>query len=129
MPPEVVGGCGSAGELVLPSMLERWEVEEDPATRLDVVLALGQAVYASDVLDLLRGLLDDPEPQVRLAAVRALAVSEPGLPERRLELLPEAVRDPGVGLWRHTAAMGCGGMGVWGVRERTAALLCGPWPG
>ncbi|MFF4370525.1 HEAT repeat domain-containing protein [Streptomyces sp. NPDC001594] len=129
----VVGGCGSPGELVLPSLLERWEVEEDPATRLDVILALGQAVLrqpaggrAHDVLDLCRGLLDAPEPQVRLAAVHALAASEPDLPGQRLELLLEAVRDPGVELWRHTAAMDGG---VRGVQRRTAALLSGPGAG
>ncbi|MFJ8210363.1 HEAT repeat domain-containing protein [Streptomyces sp. NPDC096033] len=126
----VVGDCGSSGELILPSLLRRWQAEDDPATRLDVILALGQAllrqpagVHAAEVFDLLQGLLDASEAQVRLAAVHALAPSRPGLPEQRLELLLETVRDPSVELWRHTTAMASGAQRV---QHRTAALFSGP---
>ncbi|MFB7468240.1 hypothetical protein ACFCZ1_32985 [Streptomyces sp. NPDC056224] len=130
---DVVGVCGSSGELTLPSLLQRWQAEDDPATQLDVILALGQAVlrqpaglHAAEVFDLLQGLLNAPEAQVRLAAVHALAPSKPDLPEQRLELLLQAVRDPSVELWRHTTAMDSG---VQGVQHRTAALFPGPSTG
>ncbi|MFJ9648720.1 hypothetical protein [Streptomyces sp. NPDC101206] len=127
---DVVGACGSSGELTLPSLLRRWQAESDPATRLDVILVLGQAVlrqpaggHAAEVFELLQGLLDASEAQVRLAAVHALAPSRPDLPEQRLELLLEAVRDPSVELWRRTTAMDSGAQGV---QHRTAALFPGP---
>ncbi|MDK9501303.1 HEAT repeat domain-containing protein [Streptomyces katrae] len=130
---DVVGVCGSSGELTLPSLLRRWQAEDDPATRLDVILALGQAVlrqpagvHAAEVFDLLHRLLNAPEAQVRLAAIHALAPNTPDLAEQRLELLLEAVRDPSVELWRHTTAMDSGAQGV---QHRTAALFPGPYTG
>ncbi|MFD0375669.1 HEAT repeat domain-containing protein [Streptomyces sp. NPDC127112] len=130
---DVVGDCGSSGELTLPSLLRRWQAESDPATRLDVILVLGQAVlrqpaggHAAEVFELLEGLLGASEAQVRLAAVHALAPSRPDLPEQRLKLLLEAVRDPSVELWRHTAAMDSGAQGV---QHRTAVLFPGPCTG
>ncbi|MFI5671089.1 hypothetical protein [Streptomyces sp. NPDC051704] len=127
---DLIAVCGTSGELALPSLLRRWQSEDDPATRLDVILALGQAVlrqpagvHASEVFGLLHSLLNAPEAQVRLAAMHALAPSTPGLPEQRIEQLLEAVREPSVELWRHTSAMGSG---VQGVQHRTAALLPGP---
>lgn len=39
---DVVGACGSSGEQTVPSLLKRWQAEDDPATRLGVSLALGQ---------------------------------------------------------------------------------------
>ncbi|MFG3002271.1 hypothetical protein [Streptomyces sp. NPDC048340] len=127
---DVVGICGSPGELTLPSLLRRWQAEDDPAARLDVIVALGQAVvrqpageHAPAVLSLLQELLGAPEAQVRLAAVHALAPSHPDLPEQQVDLLLEAVRDPSVEMWRHTTSMDAG---TQGVQHRTAALMTGP---
>ncbi|MCX5341944.1 HEAT repeat domain-containing protein [Streptomyces atratus] len=129
---DVVGACDSPGELVLPGLLRSWEAEDDPSTRLELVLALGQAalrapagVRAAEVFDLLHELLDAPQDQIRLAAVHALAPRDPGLPTRRLDLILEAVRDPSVELWRHTSSLQTG---VLGVQHWTAGLITGPDP-
>ncbi|MFF5533046.1 HEAT repeat domain-containing protein [Streptomyces cinerochromogenes] len=130
---DVVGSCTSPGESTLPALLRRWRVEDDPVARLDLVLALGKAAlrepagaHAGEARRLLRDLLDAPEAQLRLAAVHALAPADPGLPGRRLGLLLEAVRDPGVALWRRTSAVEAG---VQGVHHWTAGLLAGPATG
>ncbi|WP_344629864.1 hypothetical protein [Streptomyces glaucosporus] len=90
-------------------------------TRLDLVLvlALGRAVRrepAGDRSDetgaLLRSLLGSPEPQLRLAAVHALAAGDPDFAAGRLELALDAVRHPSVALWRHTNSVGSGVRGV-----------------
>ncbi|TXS28229.1 HEAT repeat domain-containing protein [Streptomyces sp. gb1(2016)] len=129
---DVIGSCRSPGELTLPALLRRWQAEDDPATRLDLVLALGHAVlqepageHGPGVRTLLRGLLDAPEAQIRLAAVHAIAPADPALPAQQLGLLLEAVRDPSVELWQHTSAVETG---VQGVHHWTAALLTGPSP-
>ncbi|ALV39107.1 hypothetical protein [Streptomyces sp. CdTB01] len=128
----LLGVCDSPGELVLPALMRCWQAETDPAARLDVVLALGRAVnrqpagpQATEVMELLRGLLDAPEAQTRLAAVHALAAAAPHLPVQRVDLLLEAVRDPSVELWRHTSSVDAG---VQGVHNWTAALFTGPSP-
>ncbi|MFI5756483.1 hypothetical protein [Streptomyces sp. NPDC051569] len=129
---DVLAACDSPGELVLPGLLRCWEAEDDLATRLDLVLALGQAAlrapageHGAEVFDLLRGLLDSPQAQIRLAAVHALAPNDPGLPARMLDLMLEAVRDPTIELWRHTSAVSTG---VLGVHHRAARLMSGPAP-
>ncbi|WP_406465416.1 hypothetical protein OHB07_31550 [Streptomyces sp. NBC_00111] len=129
---DVIGSCRSPGELTLPALLRRWEAEDDPATRLDLVLALGHTVlqeptgeHGPRVRTLLRGLLDAPEAQIRLAAVHAIAPADPALPALQLGLLLEAVRDPSVELWQHTSTVETG---VQGVHHWTAALLTGPSP-
>ncbi|MEU9124575.1 hypothetical protein AB0C96_32800 [Streptomyces sp. NPDC048506] len=121
--------CASSGTLLLAPLLHRWQVESDMATRLDLVLALGRAVRREPAGDrsqettlLLHGLLDSPEPQLRLAAVHALADGDAGRAQRRLELVLDAVRDPSVELWQHTSAVECG---VQGVQHWTAALFTG----
>ncbi|MFJ6726071.1 hypothetical protein ACIQPQ_14270 [Streptomyces sp. NPDC091281] len=129
---DVLGACGSPGELVLPGLLRCWEAESDPATRLDLVLSLGQAALraptggrGTEVVGLLHGLLGDPQAQIRLAAVHALAPVDPGLPARRLDLVLAAVRDPSVELWLRTSSIQTGVLGVHGW---TAGLLPGPAP-
>ncbi|MFJ9724740.1 HEAT repeat domain-containing protein [Streptomyces sp. NPDC101209] len=128
----LLGVCESSGELVLPALMRLWQAETDPATRLDVVLALGRAVnrqpagpQATAVMEVLRGLLDAPQAQTRLAAVHALAPAAPHLPVQRADLLLEAVRDPSVELWRRTSSVDAG---VQGVHLWTAALFTGPSP-
>ncbi|WP_225830606.1 hypothetical protein [Streptomyces sp. NK08204] len=126
----VLGVCDSPGELVLSALVQCWQAETDPATCLDLVLALGQAAHrepvgpqAAAVLGWLHGLLDAPQTQIRLAATHALATADPNLPARRIDLLLEEVRDPSVELWRHTSTVEAG---VGGVHRWTAALLTGP---
>lgn len=128
----VLGACTSPGTLLLPALLSCRQAESDPVTRLDLVLALGEAVRrepAGDRLDeagtLLTTLLDSPEPQLRLAAIHALAPGDPALATRRLELVLDAVRDPSVDLWRRTSTLECG---VQGVQHWTAALYPGSSP-
>ncbi|MER7578846.1 HEAT repeat domain-containing protein [Kitasatospora sp. NPDC097691] len=129
---DLLGSCGSPGARTLPALLTRWEAEEDPATRLDLVIALGHAArreptagLSDRTTALLRGLLDGPEPQLRLAAVHALAPADPGLATRHLGLVLDAVRDPSVELWRQTSTADCG---VVGVQGWTADLLPGASP-
>lgn len=127
----ILGLCGSPGELVLPALLDSLQAEGDAAARLDLVLALGQAVArkpagrrASEVVDLLRGLLDASEAQICLAAVHALAPSEPDLPVRQVGALLEAIRDPSVELWRKASTVEAG---VEGVQHWTALLFTEPF--
>ncbi|MFE1266724.1 HEAT repeat domain-containing protein [Streptomyces sp. NPDC058758] len=129
---DVLGACGSPGEAVLPGLLRCWEAETDPATRLELVLSLGHAVrrapagaHGTGASALLRGLLDAPQPQLRLAAVHALAPADPCLPARRLDDVLEALRDPGVESWRHTSSVRTG---VLGVHHWTSGLFDGPDP-
>ncbi|WP_328492025.1 HEAT repeat domain-containing protein [Streptomyces sp. NBC_00414] len=129
---EIVGVCESSGELTLPALLRRLRAEDDPAARLELVLALGQAVRrepagdrASEVVFLLGELVEAPEAQVRLAAVHALTPGAPDLPAERLDLLLEAVRDPSVGVWRRTSSLEAR---PEGVQQWTAGLLPGPDP-
>ncbi|MFR9796048.1 HEAT repeat domain-containing protein [Streptomyces sp. MS06] len=129
---DVLGACDSPGELVLPGLLRCWEAEGDLETRLELVLSLGQATLraptggrGTEVVGLLHGLLGDPQAQIRLAAVHALAPTDPGLPARRLDLVLESVRDPSIELWRHTSSIQTG---VLGVHHWTAGLLTGPSP-
>ncbi|WP_327289632.1 HEAT repeat domain-containing protein [Streptomyces sp. NBC_01198] len=129
---DLIGACGSPGEFTLPALLRCWRSEADPATRLDLILALGGAarrepagVDAAGTFDLLRELLDASDAQIRLAAVHTLTPCDPTLPARRLDLLLEAVREPGVELWRRTSSVEAG---VQGVLRWTAALNPGPCP-
>ncbi|MEF9884359.1 HEAT repeat domain-containing protein [Streptomyces sp. P9-A4] len=129
---DVLGVCESPGASVLPGLLRCWETEGDPATRLELALSLGKAAlrapvgeHGTEAFALLHGLLDSPHPQLRLAAVHALAPNDPGLPARELGPVLEALRDPTVELWRNTSSV-C--TGVRGVHHWTAALMTGPAP-
>ncbi|MFI7017985.1 hypothetical protein [Streptomyces sp. NPDC050164] len=124
---DILADCASPGELILPALLDRWRTESDLATRLDLVVALGSAgrrepagPLAAEALALLRELLDDREPQLRLAAVHALAAGCPGLAERSMDLVLDAVRDPGAEVWRHTSAVEGG---VQAVQYRAGTLF------
>ncbi|MDC0767727.1 hypothetical protein [Streptomyces sp. HD] len=124
---DTLADCTSPGELILPALLDHWRTESDLATRLDLVVALGAASRrepagprTAEAVELLRALLDDPEPQLCLAAVRSTASRDPGLAERRVDLLLAAVRDPGVDVWRHTSVLGGG---VRAVQNWAGALL------
>ncbi|MFE9936575.1 hypothetical protein [Streptomyces hirsutus] len=126
---DAAGACTSPGALLLPELLRCWRAERDPVTRLDLVLALGQALRrepagdrSDEVVSLLRSLLGSPESQLRLAAVHTLAAGDPGLAAGRLDLLLDAVRDPSVELWQHTSSLESGAQGV---QVWTAALFAG----
>ncbi|MER6299260.1 hypothetical protein ABT247_06750 [Kitasatospora sp. NPDC001539] len=128
----ILGACETRGEAVLSALVQCWRSEADPATRLDLILALGLAAgrepagpQAAEVLELLRDLLDTPDVQIRLAAVHALAPTDPNLPARRADLLLQAVRDPSVELWRHTSSVSTD---VTGVHHWTAKLFTEPFP-
>ncbi|MET8630891.1 HEAT repeat domain-containing protein [Kitasatospora sp. NPDC004669] len=123
----LVGVSGGPGELILPALLTQWGVEHDAAARLDLAIAIGAATRrpptggrVAEALALLHGLLDDPEPQLRLAAVHALAPADPELAPRHLGLVLDAVRDPGVEVWRETSEAGCG---VVAIQDWTADLF------
>ncbi|MFF7453186.1 hypothetical protein [Kitasatospora sp. NPDC008115] len=84
-------------------LLERWRVEEDPAVRLPVLLALGKAVAvasdgtgpaADDARAVLADVLGGDDPVLRVAAVHAAAESDRDLPVRQLDRLVEVFRDP-----------------------------------
>ncbi|MGV9902887.1 HEAT repeat domain-containing protein [Streptomyces sp. NPDC003388] len=124
---DVVAVCASPGALLLPVLLHCWRTESNPVTRLDLVLALGHSLrrhpvgdFSDEARSLLRSLIDSSEPQLRLAAVHALAEDDPGLPARRLELVLDAVRDPTVELWQRTSSVESG---VRGVQHWTAELF------
>jgi HEAT repeat protein len=142
---DVIGACADPGEGALPALLSRWHAESDPVTRLDLVLALGNAARcgpggapsdeaaartdeaatpSDEAAVLLDSLLADPEPQLRLAAVIALGdgprASATAPAEGRLEIALGALRDPSVELWQRTSAADCG---VRGMHQWTASLF------
>ncbi|AZM50716.1 hypothetical protein DMB38_11885 [Streptomyces sp. WAC 06738] len=128
----IAGACAGPGAVLLPALLDRWRAEPDLVSRLDLVLALGEArtrAPAGDRYDeagaLLHDLLDSPEPQVRLAAVHALAAGDPGFAAGRREMLLAAVRDPSVALWRQSSTRESGPQGV---QAWTAGLFPGASP-
>jgi hypothetical protein len=88
----------------------RWTVEDDRVTRWDLVAAFGALLDrrpdADDIRALLHELLDDTDVQTGLAAVHALAGTEPDLPLTRVPRLLAAIRDPGIVAWRESAWLG-----------------------
>ncbi|MQY16229.1 hypothetical protein SRB5_64270 [Streptomyces sp. RB5] len=129
---DVVSDCDSPGHLLLPALLRCWQVERDLVNRLDLTLALGRAVTrepagnrADEAGALLRSLLDSPEPQLRLAAVHALAPHDPGLAESRLEVVLDAIRAPSAELWQRSSSVAGGARGV---QYWTAALYTSASP-
>ncbi|MFF4352045.1 HEAT repeat domain-containing protein [Streptomyces sp. NPDC001530] len=90
------------------ALLERWRAETDPAVRLPVLLALGEA--AADAIDaegdalrsveevraVLADVLRDGGPVMRVAAVHAWARLDREVPVRQLDLLVEVLSDTAV---------------------------------
>ncbi|MEO3851879.1 hypothetical protein ABGB09_30335 [Streptomyces sp. B8F3] len=129
---DIAGACTSPGAVLLPALLDRWRAETDLVSRLDLALALGRARTREPVGEryeeagaLLHAQLDSPEPQLRLAAVHALAAGDPGFATGRREMLLAAVRDPSVELWRQSSTRESGAQGV---QAWTARLFPGPSP-
>ena len=113
----LIGVSGWRQDLTMPLLLDAVRTERDPAVRLDLVLSLGAVSVpepSEQVLSLLHSLVDGPEPQLRLAAVHALAGigSASSDSERRVELAVAAVRDPSVELWRQSSWVGTRVLGV-----------------
>ncbi|MFJ8040510.1 hypothetical protein ACIRBX_08410 [Kitasatospora sp. NPDC096147] len=111
----LLGVCGGTAAQLLPALLRAFEAEQDQVNRLDLVLSIGRAAGtepADEVVELLEALLENGEPQLRLAAVHARAVSDPDLPARCRELVVAAARDRSVELWKHSAWVGTRVLGV-----------------
>jgi hypothetical protein len=121
----LVGVGGWPSDSTLPVLLDAFRTEQDAVTRLDLVLSLGAVAELvperrEEALSLLHALVDSPEPQLRLAAVHALAGINPESSPRRVELAVAAVRDPGVELWQHSSWVDTR---VLGVQLWTAKLF------
>ncbi|MFI0895597.1 HEAT repeat domain-containing protein [Streptomyces sp. NPDC020983] len=77
-----------------------WERDADHPARVAALAALGQVALAAGPDEarrttvLLEGLLADPRPSVRLAALESLAALDPGAPARHLGLLAGTVTAP-----------------------------------
>lgn len=102
--------CGGLPfEPVSAALWERWRLEDDRVIRWDLVLAFGDVLAehpgAADVRDLLHSLLD-ADPQLALAAVHALARSEPDLPPRHVTRAVAAIRSDDAADWLRSAWLG-----------------------
>ena len=91
------------------ALSRRWVVETDRVTRVDLVLAFGAVctwmpdeALRADLVALLAG--DDP--QLRLAAVHALAESDPTVAADQVSMLVRAVVDPDAVLWQDSSWIG-----------------------
>ncbi|WP_416967901.1 hypothetical protein [Streptomyces sp. 4F14] len=129
---DVIGACTTPGAALLPALLHSRQTETDLGAGLELTLALGRAIRRAPTGDhhdeaetLLREQLDAPHPQFRLAALHALAPGTPDLAANRLPQVLEAVRDPGVELWRQTSSIA---IGARGVQSWTADLFPGASP-
>ncbi|UUU29068.1 hypothetical protein JIX56_03660 [Streptomyces sp. CA-210063] len=95
---EAIGLADGPGRL-----LERWRTERDLSVRLPVLFALGRLATApgagtttvTETRAVLDALLKDPDPVLRAAAVVAYAELDTEVPVRELDLLLEALTDPG----------------------------------
>lgn len=91
------------------ALRHRWVVETDRSTRADLVLAFGvastwapQEALRTDLL----ALLSQEDLQLRLAAVHALAESDPDLAADHVDTLARAVLDEDAALWQDSAWIG-----------------------
>ncbi|WP_033442207.1 PBS lyase [Saccharothrix sp. NRRL B-16314] len=91
------------------ALRRRWRVETDRTTRCDLVLAFG-VVLTWEPDEALRAelvaLLGGDDLQLRLAAVHALAESDPAVAPPHVDLLVRAVLDPDSALWQDSAWIG-----------------------
>ncbi|PKT68648.1 hypothetical protein CW362_33965 [Streptomyces populi] len=88
----------------IPGLLERWRAETDPAVRIPLLHALGEAAPretgagpadgAADVQAVLAELLAGDDPLLWLAAVHASAERDRGLPAREMTRLVDVLCDP-----------------------------------
>ncbi|MFF3837826.1 hypothetical protein [Streptomyces sp. NPDC001930] len=99
-PEPAVRRAGMALAVGTERLLERWQVETDPAVRLPLLLALGQDAaagrageQADEVRAVLADLLDTDDPVLWLAAVHASAGLDRDLPLRHMDRLIEVFSD------------------------------------
>ncbi|GAB7037679.1 MULTISPECIES: NACHT domain-containing protein [Catenuloplanes] len=101
---------GLPQQAVTAAIRRRWQVEDDRVTCWDLIAAFGALLErdrgAGDIRALLHALLDDADVQTGLAAVHALAGTDPDVPLTRTPQLLAAIRDPGVEAWRSSAWRG-----------------------
>ena len=91
------------------ALRRRWAVEADRVTQADLLLAFGTVcTWTSDeaLRAELTALLADDDLQLRLAAVHALAKSDPTVAAHQVDTLIRAVLDPDAALWRDSAWIG-----------------------
>src|SRR6478609_2620020 len=95
----MLGACPTPGRALLPALLRRLRAEDDPATRLELLTALGAArrrepagPRGPEARETLHALLADGDLQERLGAVFALTPEDRGLPLRHADLIVRAVR-------------------------------------
>jgi HEAT repeat protein len=91
------------------ALRRRWSAETDRTTQCDLVLAFGvvlrwepDEVQRAELVVLLSG--DDL--QLGIAAVHALAGSDPAVAPQHVDMLVRAVLDPDAALWRDSAWIG-----------------------
>jgi hypothetical protein len=84
-------------------LLERWRAEADPAVRVTVLLALGEAAAVAgpgaveEIRAVLAEALRSADPVTQVAAVHASAALDPDLPVRKADLLLRLLSDPAAG--------------------------------
>jgi HEAT repeat protein len=84
-----------------------WKTETDRVTRWDLALALGELPPSPDVRAALHAALDQAaDPQLALAALHALARTEPSVTAGRRERAMAAIRHADVADWRNSAWLG-----------------------
>jgi hypothetical protein len=105
-----VAGTGLPHAEVADALWARWLQEPDQVTRRDLVLAMGRLLADrpddEDLLVHLHDLVGGQDPQLRLAALHALAETEPETPAAHVGQLVAAVRHPDAAGWRDSAWLG-----------------------
>ncbi|MEV4758570.1 hypothetical protein AB0J86_26165 [Micromonospora sp. NPDC049559] len=124
----LVSRAGLPHEPVLSAMWQRWRAEQDRVTRWDLALAFGDLLArdpgAADVRSELHALLDsetNADTQLALAALHALAGSEPELPPSRLAEAVAAIRHDDAAGWQDSAWFGGGSRQV--IANATGQLM------
>lgn len=106
----LVAAGGLPYTAVAAPLWRRWREEPDRIVRWDLVLAFGELLVrhpdAADIRAELHRLLADDDLQIRLAAVHALAKSEPALPPTQAATLIEAVLHDDAEGWQRSAWIG-----------------------
>ncbi|OXM54928.1 HEAT repeat domain-containing protein [Amycolatopsis alba] len=103
----------------------RWTAEADPAIRIDLVLAVGAVLTWSQdevLLERLQALLAGGDPQPGLAAVHALAASDPAVAVSNVDRLVSTVLRADTVVWRDSEWMG---QTPEALVHRTGGLLLG----
>ncbi|UMP07499.1 HEAT repeat domain-containing protein [Amycolatopsis sp. EV170708-02-1] len=103
----------------------RWTVETDRTTRIDLVFGLGAVVAWSQdegLRQCLSALLTDDDPLTRLAAVHALAASDPAVATDKVGLLISGVLNADIAQYRESEWIG---HGPAALVHKTGSLVLG----